>query len=32
MSVLSAGILFGPAGSDIRGTGDLPAFFESVRT
>ena len=32
MAVLSAGLLFGPAGSEIRATGDLLGFFEQLRT
>ena len=30
MSVLASGILFGPAGSDIRSTGDVLGFFEQL--
>jgi hypothetical protein len=31
MSVLASGILFGPAGTDIRSTGDLLSFFDQLR-
>ena len=31
MSVISSGILFGPAGSEVRSNGDLVGFFEDVR-
>ncbi|MBS0640237.1 MAG: putative Ig domain-containing protein, partial [Proteobacteria bacterium] len=31
MSVLASGILFGPAGSAIRSTGDLLTFFDTLR-
>src|SRR5690606_2083970 len=31
MATLASGILFGPAGSEIRSDGDLLAFFEQVR-
>ncbi|MCU0915393.1 MAG: tandem-95 repeat protein [Planctomycetes bacterium] len=31
MAVLSSGILFGPAGSEVRSTSDLVAFFDQVR-
>ena len=31
MAILAAGILFGPAGSEIRSDGDLLGFFEKVR-
>src|SRR3546814_255507 len=32
MATLAAGILYGPAGSDIRSDGDLLGFFEQLRT
>ncbi len=32
MSVIAAGLLYGPAGSEIRSDGDLVGFFEQVRT
>ena len=32
MAVLASGILFGPAGSEVRSGGDLIGFFEQLRT
>ncbi|RMG34096.1 MAG: hypothetical protein D6720_10205, partial [Gammaproteobacteria bacterium] len=32
MATLASGILFGPAGSDIRSDGDILGFFEQLRT
>ena len=32
MSTIASGILFGPAGSDIRSTGDLLGFFDQLRS
>ncbi len=32
MAMLASGVLFGPAGSDIRATGDVLGFFEQLRT
>src|SRR3546814_17015015 len=31
MATLASGILYGPAGSEIRSTGDYIGFFEQVR-
>ncbi|MHB8956711.1 MAG: putative Ig domain-containing protein [Pirellulaceae bacterium] len=31
MATLSAGILIGPAGSDVRSSGDLVGFFDQIR-
>ncbi len=32
MSMIASGVLFGPAGSDIRATGDVVGFFEQLRS